>query len=100
MENNYLNTNQRKDIDLSNVLDSEVEQRQQMMYQNSLMNQSKFQNKKKMYLFIIIISWIAIFGIIFTTLAKNVKMKKQVEKNRQEMQLKIKKNNIIQNENK
>ena len=86
MENNYLNNNQQQDIDLSNVLDSAVEQKQQMMYQNSVMNQSKGKKKKNIYLFIIIISWIVILGIVFSTLAKNAKVKKQREQIQQEMQ--------------
>ncbi|HNV97609.1 MAG TPA: hypothetical protein PKL13_04910 [bacterium] len=99
MENNYLNNNQQQDIDLSNVLDSAIEQKQQMMYQNSVMSQSKSKKKKKTYLFIIIISWIVIFGIVFATLTRNAKIKEQREKIQEEMRLKIQKRNVIQNQN-
>lgn len=99
MENNYSNNNQQQDIDLSNVLDSAVAQKQQMMYQNTFVNKSKGKNKKKIYLFIIIISWIVILGITISTLAKNANRKKEIEKIKQEMQSKLQKRNIIQNQN-
>lgn len=83
-------TNPDKDIDLSGAFDSAIENRRQMAYSQS--TQKKPNNKKRIYLFIIIISWIIIiFSGVYALYKKN-KIENEREKIKQEIQLKIQQN--------
>jgi hypothetical protein len=86
MQNNY--NNQDQNIDLSNALDSAVENKKQMIYAESF--QQKPSNKKKIYLIIIIVSWIIIFSFAIYNTNKKQKINDQREQIRQEIESRIK----------
>jgi len=64
-ENQSWLPSEKKDIDLSHRLDDVIEQRQQGDYQRSEEKKSIPAKKKKIYILLIVISWV---GIIITAI--------------------------------